>query len=101
METTKKEIMQSVLEGQYYMDGDEWSEVSDAAQMLVKKMLTYDPEERISAEEVLNDPWFKLVLGEEELDKPLAMNTLRNLRYFRVSYLLLINKLFNFLENHR
>lgn len=27
--------------------------------MLIKKMLTYNPDERVSAEEALNDPWIQ------------------------------------------
>ena len=35
----------------------EWAKISDDAKNLVKKMLTYDPADRISAREALNDKW--------------------------------------------
>lgn len=44
------------------MKGDDWNKVSDEAKDLVKKMLTYKYEDRISAEEALKHPWFKQVL---------------------------------------
>jgi len=78
-----KEIMDSVAQGIYDFDAPEWAEVSDSAQALIRKMLKYDPEERYSAKQVLDDPWFKLVLGEAEYDKPLMISALDLLRKFR------------------
>jgi len=79
-----KEIMERVKLGSYNFDAPEWSEVSDEAQRLISKMLEYDPEKRYTAMQVLNDPWFKLVLGEDTFEKPLMISALENLRQFRV-----------------
>jgi len=78
-----KEIMENVAKGVYGFDTPEWAEVSDAAQQLIRNMLKKDPEERYSAKQVLADPWFKLVLGEDEYDKPIMISTLDNMRKFR------------------
>ncbi len=70
--------------GKYSFDFPEWRSVSKQAKALVSKMLELDPKKRITAEQALNDPWFKLVLGETTFDKPLAVSTLTNLKQFRV-----------------
>lgn len=73
-----------MLLGEYDFDAPEWTEVSDAAQELIRKMLEYDPQKRYSAEEVLNDPWFKMVLGEEEVcEQPLTINALNQMSRFK------------------
>jgi calcium-dependent protein kinase len=43
--------------GRYQMNGKQWDKVSVKAKNLINKLLTYDPKERISAEEALNDSW--------------------------------------------
>jgi len=78
-----EEIMDNVLRGEYNFDAPIWSEVSDNAQNLIKHMLEYDPMLRYSAEQVLQDPWFKIVL-EDSYDKPFARRTLSQMKGFRV-----------------
>lgn len=39
-------------------EGDEWSHVSDEAKDLVRRLLTPDPDQRPTAEEALQHPWF-------------------------------------------
>lgn len=41
------------------MLGEEWSEISESAKDLLRKMFEIKPEYRISANEALNEPWFK------------------------------------------
>lgn len=41
------------------MTADDWTKVSDDAKDLVKKLLCYDYNKRIEAEEALKHPWFK------------------------------------------
>jgi calcium-dependent protein kinase len=80
---TDKEIMEQVALGEFDFDAPEWVEVSDAAQELIRKMLAYHPEERYSAEQVLNHPWFKSVLEDDTLDRTLAVSTLTSLQSFK------------------
>ena len=44
-------------------------------------MLTYDPKQRISASEALNDPWINNLTNKIE-KKPLNINSLKNLQNF-------------------
>ncbi|KAG0744924.1 hypothetical protein G6F57_008901 [Rhizopus arrhizus] len=53
----QNELFDAIINGQYDFDEDYWSEISGEAKLLVNKLLTHDPKERITAEEALNDPW--------------------------------------------
>jgi calcium-dependent protein kinase len=50
-------IMDKVKTGKFSFNGKEWSAISPEAKNLIKLMLTYDPKERIAAEETLRNPW--------------------------------------------
>ncbi len=49
------------------MDGPQWYDVSAQAKRLINRMLDKEPKTRFSANECLNDSWFKrfLVKGPE------------------------------------
>jgi calcium-dependent protein kinase len=60
-----REIVKSVKIGNYSMSGSEWKNVSRDATDLIKKMLTYDFNHRISAEDALNHTWIKKKVHEQ------------------------------------
>jgi len=78
-------IFSKILKCQYSFDSSEWKNISPQAKAFISKLLNPDPKKRYSALEALNDPWFKLVLGEPTLDVPLATSTLNNLKQFRAN----------------
>ncbi len=49
----------------------------------MKKMLTYDPERRISAEECLKHPWITKK-AHEDMDSEATLNALTNLKNFNI-----------------
>lgn len=57
---TDDEILEAVQKGTYKITGNNWKNVSKEGIDLVKQMLKYDPESRISAKDALAHPWFKL-----------------------------------------
>jgi len=63
-----------------YKDQD-WSRVSADAKDLVKKLLTRNAEQRISAEEALNHNWVKLSAPQEQAELP--ADCLQRLMQFR------------------
>jgi calcium-dependent protein kinase len=50
-------IMKKVEIGKYDIDHGVWRQISDQAKDLIKKLLTYNSADRISAEDALNHPW--------------------------------------------
>jgi len=58
-----KEIFDKIKIGKYTFSQPEWINVSREAKLMIKKMLTFNPEERVSAEEALNDPWIIEMTG--------------------------------------
>lgn len=74
-------IMKKVEKGKYDVSKGVWKTISKEAKDLIKKLLTYKPEDRISAEEALQHPWitdFKV-----EVDSTAANNALSTMKAFR------------------
>ena len=58
----------------------EWSRISEDAKNLIKQMLTFDVQQRISASAALNCPWIQ----KNAPNEPLNSNVLQNLGNFHV-----------------
>jgi len=69
----KKEILNYPLE-------DDWGKISYDAKNLIRKMLTFNPADRISAREALNDKWIQ----NNTSGAPLNQKALKNLADFSV-----------------
>lgn len=79
-----KIIMEKVAKGTFSFPAEEWSHISDDAKRLIKRMLSYEPENRCTAEEALNDGWMKKwSAASTKVEKPIALRALNNLRTFR------------------
>jgi len=52
-------LFMKIRRGQYSFDDPVWSKVSETAKDLIRKLLTTDPDKRLSAEEALKHEWFK------------------------------------------
>jgi len=68
-----------ILKAQYNFDSAAWKNISPQAKDLVRKLLEPNVNQRYSAQEALNDPWFQLILGES-----LAISALSNLKQFKL-----------------
>mmetsp|Transcript_549 Transcript_549/g.609 ORF Transcript_549/g.609 Transcript_549/m.609 type:complete len:265 (+) Transcript_549:555-1349(+) len=80
--SSDEKIVEKVAEGKYSMEEDEWSLISEEAKDLVRKMLTMNPRERISAQDALKHPWI-VAKSAQEIDKNISERTLTNLRNFK------------------
>lgn len=54
---TKQEIYESITEGRYSHHGGTWQSISNSAKDLLIRLLTVDPQQRISAEEAMEHEW--------------------------------------------
>jgi len=64
IEKNQKNLFRRIQKGEYEFHPQYWSTVSPGAKKLITRMLTVDPDKRITAEEALNDNW---ILGEDDL----------------------------------
>jgi calcium-dependent protein kinase len=65
-----------VLAGKYTIDEPEWTDVSKEAKDLVKALLAYDPDNRITATNAMNHPWIKKMASVDKVNKEFAIKTL-------------------------
>ena len=82
---TDEEVTNSILRYEYSLDLPEFENVSKEAKNLINKLLTYDPNERISAMEALNHPFFsknfdKNNLFNENIDSHEALANMKNFK---------------------
>ena len=55
------EIAEAVKEGKLEFCKEDWDDISKESQDLIKKLLTNNYHKRISAQQALEHPWFKLI----------------------------------------
>ncbi|XP_027333016.1 calcium-dependent protein kinase 29-like isoform X2 [Abrus precatorius] len=77
---TETGIFKAILEGNLDLESAPWPSISATAKDLIRKMLNYDPEKRITAAEALEHPWMKE--GGEASDKPLDNAVLIRMKQF-------------------
>lgn len=79
-----KVIFKRVLEGKFIFAEEDWCEISKSAMKLIRKMLTYDANKRITAEQALNSEWIQ----QKRFDDSNVNTTkvLKNLMRFRASF---------------
>jgi len=73
--------MKKVREGQFNFDDRIWQTISENCKSFIRALLTYNPEERPSAEQALQHPWIT-ELATLQIDETLAMSALDNLSRF-------------------
>mmetsp|Transcript_16048 Transcript_16048/g.17955 ORF Transcript_16048/g.17955 Transcript_16048/m.17955 type:complete len:502 (-) Transcript_16048:65-1570(-) len=62
-----KEILGKVASGKFSFKEKIWNNISEEAKDIIRKLLTYDPEERISASEALHHPWIEKYVHAEAM----------------------------------
>lgn len=79
---TDQEIMKKVRAGKFSFDDKSWSAVSQNAKDFISKLLTYNQDNRPSAQEALSHPWIT-ELSNIAVDESMALGALSNLKDFR------------------
>ena len=73
------EIMERVSTGKYDLESPPFNKLSKNSIDLIKRLLTMDPEQRISAEQALNHPWFKEFKSQEIYNRINDTDTMKTL----------------------
>lgn len=73
------------MKGLYMITGPVWSKVSEEAIDLVQKLLTFNPEKRISAQDAMQHPWFAKFSKAVEMKDILNSEALKNLKDFNAN----------------
>jgi len=100
-----KNLYKQIRAGKYSFPEKYWNKVSDEAKKLIRKMLTVKPKTRITAKEILQDPW----IVSKAPDVELGANFIRNLRQTRsteklrhgVRVLMALTKMVHILEQKK
>ncbi|KAE8691663.1 Calcium-dependent protein kinase 17 [Hibiscus syriacus] len=74
-------IFTAILRGQVDFTSAPWPKISAPAKDLIKKMLTLDPKQRLTAVQVLKNPWIKV--DGEAPNTPLDNAVLNRLKQFK------------------
>ena len=79
---SEKEIYKKIKKGKYYMDLNSWKDVSDEAIDLVRRLLKFDPNKRITCANALEHRWIKDLL-ENDSNTHITLSGMESLRDFR------------------
>ena len=74
--------MKTVSIGKFSFSDPCWSNISDKAKDFITKLLTFDKDKRITAEDALRHPWI-VDMSAITVDHSFAMGALSNLKTFR------------------
>ena len=88
-------LFEQIRQGHYSFGESVWDNISETAKDLIKKLLTTDPDVRLSAEQCLQHPWFSLTPSSAPLNTTTANLKKNYRRQFRkaVNVVLTINKM--------
>ena len=73
------DIMERVAVGKYDLESPPFNKLSKSSLDLIKRLLTMDPDQRISAEQALNHPWFRENKSQELYNKINDRDTIQKL----------------------
>jgi calcium-dependent protein kinase len=79
---TDEDILRRVKTGKFSFAHESWRTISEAAKSLIRKMLTMDPRQRISAQECLDDEWIRTFCTQQAVTTHSVVFSLNNLKAF-------------------
>mmetsp|Transcript_33235 Transcript_33235/g.24419 ORF Transcript_33235/g.24419 Transcript_33235/m.24419 type:complete len:97 (+) Transcript_33235:597-887(+) len=81
---TEQAILEKIQFGFVQLNSPEWKTVSNDAKMFVKKLLAYDPKERLSAQAALKDHWLRIMTRSNNVPHNHIVMSIRSFKHFRV-----------------
>jgi calcium-dependent protein kinase len=79
---SEEAILDKISFGYINLNGNEWKSVSNEAKIFLKKLLTYDPKERISASTALKDSWLQSLTKSNAIPKSMIVQIVKNFNVF-------------------
>lgn len=80
-----KEIANKIMNYEISYCGEKWENISSKAVNLLKKLLMFDSEKRISAKAALNDEWFLECINAKKSNPTQLLECIENLKRFNVA----------------
>ncbi|KAI8338004.1 kinase-like domain-containing protein [Chlamydoabsidia padenii] len=71
------ELFSCIIKGEYSFDEEYWGDISDSAKNFIDGLLTYDPDQRLTAEQALEHPWITASLAYNNIPPNLITNVRR------------------------
>jgi len=100
---TDEEIINKIKIGTYDLKRSPWNTISKEAISLIQGLLQKDPNQRLTAEEALNSPWFKNLKTKEKLNELKVMKNeakfIQNLKSYHPAKLLQVATLAYLVHN--
>lgn len=59
-------MLRAIMNGQFRFGSPEWDDISENAKDLIKKLLTLNIAERLTADEALSHPWMTITQQQTE-----------------------------------
>jgi calcium-dependent protein kinase len=82
---TKAEIVHSIQKGFLDFEDPVWTEISPEAKDLIRQMLDKDIMHRITVDQALQHPWFKMKLSEKQINQKEMKQVLKKLKEFTIT----------------
>ncbi|XP_043109451.1 serine/threonine-protein kinase H1 [Puntigrus tetrazona] len=83
-QSSRPRLFRAILRGSYSFHGDSWRSVSTLAKGFIDRLLTLDPERRMTAEETLQHPWLVSMAAcssNKNLHRSISRNLQRRARH--------------------
>ena len=77
-----EEIIYRIKAGKYSLKAVEWKQFSNECKSLISRMLEYNPNKRLTAQQCLDDVWFKKQSRIQGIGKIITIDCINNLRSF-------------------
>jgi calcium-dependent protein kinase len=82
---SQSEILSKVMTGVYSLGDRAWRKVSKEAKDLIQRMIVVDPDSRISAQDALRHPWFRMWRASTPDEMPSVLDSMGHLKAFTAS----------------
>lgn len=78
-----KEILKKVEEGKVSLEGEKWSKISEEAKSLLRQLLEFEPDKRISANQALSSKWITCWQSDtNEFETDVLSDIIKNIKSF-------------------